>query len=51
MYIKSVNDDEQHYEFSRLWASNILSLAREWTSSAHKLQNKLQELHVNKTSK
>jgi len=29
MYIKSVNDDEQYYDSSGLWASQILSLARE----------------------
>jgi hypothetical protein len=40
MYIKSV-EDEQHYESSGLWASQILSLARVWKSSEHKLQNKL----------
>jgi len=42
MYIKSVNDDEQLYEFLGLWASHILSLPRELTFSAHKLQKKLQ---------
>jgi len=42
MYIKGVNDDKQNYEFSGLWASQIWSLAREWTTSTHKLQNKLQ---------
>jgi len=42
MCINGVNDDEQIYEFSGLWASQIWSLAREWTTSAHKLQNKLQ---------
>ena len=41
MYIKSVND-EQHYESSGLWAPQILSLARERTSLAHKLQYKLE---------
>jgi len=41
MYIKAVNDDEKH-EFSGLWASQILILARQWTSWAHKLQNTLQ---------
>jgi len=40
MYIKSVNDDEQYYDSSGLWASQILSLAREWISSAQKLQTK-----------
>jgi len=42
MYIKSVNDDELHYEYSGLWTYQILSLATEWTSSAHRLHNKLQ---------
>ena len=41
MYLKWVNDDEQHYESSGLQASQILSLAREGTSTAQKLQNKL----------
>jgi len=36
MYI-SVNY-EQHYESSGIWASQILSLARVWKSSAYKLQ-------------
>jgi len=39
MYMKSVND-EQHYESSGLWASQILSLTRVWKSSLHKLQYK-----------
>ena len=42
MHKKSINDDGEHYELSWLWASHILSLAKEWTPSAHKLQNKLQ---------
>jgi len=33
MYIKSVNDDEQHYEYSGLWAPRILSPGIEWTST------------------
>jgi len=35
MYIQGVNDDEQNYEFSGLWASKIWSLAGEWITSAH----------------
>jgi len=31
-YIKSVNDDEQHYESSGLWGHRILSPGREQTS-------------------
>jgi len=42
MYIKSVNDDEKHYEYSGLQTYQIFSLARQWTSSAHILRNKLQ---------
>jgi len=33
MYIKSVNDDEQHYESYGLWAPRILSPGREQTST------------------
>jgi len=33
MYIKSVNDDEQHYESSGVWAHRILSTGRERTST------------------
>jgi len=36
MYIKIVNDDEQRYESSELWAPWILSLPRLWKPSAHK---------------
>jgi len=32
MYIQSLNDDEQHYESSGLWAPRILSPGRERTS-------------------
>jgi len=33
MYIKSVNNDEQHYESPGLWAPRILSPDRERTST------------------
>jgi hypothetical protein len=33
MYIKSVNNDTQHYESAGLWAPRILSPSREWTST------------------
>jgi hypothetical protein len=40
MYIKPIKNYGQRYESSELWASQILRLAREWTSSAQKLQTK-----------
>jgi len=40
MYIKSVNNDEQHYESPGIWAHIILSPGREWTST-EKLKEKL----------
>jgi len=33
MYIKSVNNDDQHYESQGLWAPRILSPRREGTST------------------
>jgi hypothetical protein len=30
--MKSVNDEEQHYESSGLWAHRILSPGKQWTS-------------------
>jgi len=33
MYVKSVNNDERHYESPGLWAPGILSPGREQTST------------------